>query len=237
MLTVSQLSFSYGEKKVLRDLDLSFEPGEIHGILGMNGAGKTTLFNVLYGFLSPEKGEVIAIGTAAQKHPIAYLETRNYFYPYLTGQEYLQLLSLGQADYSIQQWNQLFELPLDQIIDEYSTGMKKKLAFLGVLALDRPILMLDEPFNGVDVESNEKIYQILERIRAQGKLVILSSHIIGGLTRICDRISYLSQGVIRRTYTRSDFPELEEELREQVRQKIDITLGELFDTKKREPDS
>ena len=237
MLEVGQLSFSYGKKKVLRKLDLSFAAGEIHGILGMNGAGKTTLFNVLYGFLTPKDGQIMASGNATQDHPIAYLETRNYFYPYLTGQEYLELLSLGQSNYSIKHWNQLFELPLDQIIDEYSTGMKKKLAFLGVLALDRPILMLDEPFNGVDVESNEKIYQILERIRGQGKLVILSSHIIGGLTRICDRISYLNQGIIQRTYLQEDFPELEEELREQVRQKIDITLGELFDTKKQEPDS
>ncbi len=232
MLEVKQVCVNYGDKKVLRGLDLLFQAAEIHGILGMNGSGKTTLFNTLYGFLKPQAGKVEISNLASKKHPIAYLETRNYFYPYLTGREYLQLLSLRKPAYEIDEWNQLFDLPLEQIIDEYSTGMKKKLAFLGTLALDRPILVLDEPFNGVDVESNEKIYQILDRIKGQGKLIILSSHIIEGLTRICDRISYLNEGVIQRTYLRSEFTQLEKELRAKVHQKIDVTLGKLFNTQK-----
>lgn len=227
-LTISNLRFSYGQQEVLRGVDLEMNAGEIHGILGMNGAGKTTLFNNLYARLRPELGTCQWGGAALTTSMIAFLETHNYFYPYLKGREYLQLIAQNQPNFAIDQWNQIFELPLNKLVDDYSTGMKKKLAFLGMLAQDRPILLLDEPFNGVDVESNEKIFQILLRLRDQGKLIILSSHIIQSLTGIANKIHYLQEGQIRQTYLPADFPRLETELKQlisdQIRENLDLLL-------------
>lgn len=227
-LKISNLRFSYGQQEVLRGVELDMKTGEIHGILGMNGAGKTTLFNNLYTRLRPETGTCQWGGEALTTQMIAFLETHSYFYPYLKGREYLQLIAQNQPNFPIDQWNEIFELPLDKLVDGYSTGMKKKLAFLGMLAQDRPILLLDEPFNGVDVESNEKIFQILLRLRDQGKLIILSSHIIQSLTGIASKIHYLQEGRIQQTYLPEDFPRLESELKQligdQIRENLDLLL-------------
>ncbi|MEM9916670.1 MAG: ATP-binding cassette domain-containing protein [Bacteroidota bacterium] len=228
MLSIENLTVTYGEQEVLRQLSTRFEYNEIHGIVGMNGAGKTTLFNTLYGFKKAQNGRILLDGAVLDSRQIAFLETRNYFYPYLHGREYLQLLSLGKQDFDINEWNRLFDLPLDTPVDQYSTGMKKKLAFMGMLALDRPIVILDEPFNGVDVESNEKIRQILERIRSPKRIILLSSHIMGSLTGVCDRISYLTKGEMSRTFLQKDFGQLEEMLQELIRQQIEGTLDDLF---------
>ena len=228
MLDIRDLNLSYGQKQVLKGINLQVAEGEIHGVLGMNGAGKTSLFNLLYGSIRPQSGQCEYKEQPLDPQQIGYLETQNYFYPYLKGGEYLELLSLARTEFDISRWNQLFELPLEGRVDQYSTGMKKKLAFLGILALDRPILILDEPFNGVDVESNEKMEQILKRLRQQGKIILLSSHIISGLTSICDRISYLSEGRFQRTYEAQDFPQLEQALKTLIEQQIRTTLDELL---------
>lgn len=227
-LKIKNLHFAYGQQEVLKGINLQMDTGEIHGILGMNGAGKTTLFNNLYRRLRPEAGEILWGDQAIRTEDIAYLETQSYFYPYLKGKEYLQLIAQGQLRFDIEAWNKIFELPLNQLIDGYSTGMKKKLSFLGILALDRPILLLDEPFNGVDIESNEKIFQILLRLRDNGKLVILSSHIIQSLTGIADQIHYLKAGEIKKTYHSKDFSLLESQLKELIRQQIQDNLDQLL---------
>ena len=228
MLKISNLSVSFGKHKVLDNLNLDCFKGELHGILGMNGAGKTTLFRTIYGFKKKDSGECIFENEAINNKKIGFLETENYFYSYMKGQEYLDLLSGVDNQFDIERWNKIFDLPLDDLIDTYSTGMKKKLAFLGVMALDRPVLILDEPFNGVDVESNEKIFQILERVKEQGKVILLSSHILSSLTNICDKISFLKEGVIVKTYEREEFPILESGLREMVQQNINQALNDLF---------
>jgi ABC-2 type transport system ATP-binding protein len=107
--------------------------------------------------------------------------------------------------------------------------MKKKLAFIGIIALDRPILILDEPFNGVDFESSEVLYEILKRLRKKGKTILLSSHIIESLTNICDEVSYLSNGIIARKYLMNDFKQMELDLREIIQQKVSSTLDDLFE--------
>jgi ABC-2 type transport system ATP-binding protein len=225
---MNDLSVSFGNHKVIDKLNLECLKGKLHGILGMNGAGKTTLFRTIYGFKKKDGGECIFENKPVNSRKIGFLETENYFYSYMKGKEYLSLLSGTDTKFNIEKWNQIFELPLNDLIDTYSTGMKKKLAFLGVMALDRPILILDEPFNGVDVESNEKIFQILQRLKNHGKVILLSSHILSSLTNICDKISFLKEGVIAKTYDRNEFPLLESELREMVEQNINQTLNDLF---------
>ncbi len=226
MLEIDGLTVAFGEKVVLQDLNLRCQPNTVHGILGFNGAGKTTLFRTIYGFKKRDKGRCYFQGRKVRAEDIAFMETDTFFYDYMRGREYLELLSMHRTDFAIDRWNAVFELPLDTLIDTYSTGMKKKLAFLGLLALDRPIWILDEPFSGVDVEGNEQIFQILQRVK-QDRTILISSHILASFTTVCDQISVLKSGGIAGTYTREQFPELENSLRLEIQDRIGDALDGL----------
>jgi ABC-2 type transport system ATP-binding protein len=208
-LVIQDLFFSFhADKPVLKGVTLEVLPGTKHGLLGANGAGKTTLFRLLAGWIPLQKGTILWEDKPLDRDQVSILEAELFFYPYMTGHEYLRFLRDDIA--LIAQWNILFDLPLDYIAAEYSTGMQKKLAFMGVLLqTERPLLILDEPFNGVDFESNEKMMAVLNHEKLQSRTMLISSHILPTLTRVCDRVSVLRNGTIERTYERSEFPELE----------------------------
>ncbi len=194
-----------GQNEVLKGLSLDLPTGTIQGIAGLNGSGKTTLLNVLYGKLKAQSGSVMYEGRPLMRSDIAFLETHNYFYSRITGAEYLKLFKAANPQFDYLEWNKLFGLPLHHLIDAYSTGMKKKLAFLGILSLQRPILIVDEPFNGLDLETNETLKQLLILLKERGKTVIITSHILETLTSICDGIHYLNDGVIEHSFVEGRF--------------------------------
>ena len=137
MLTIRNLQVEYKKEfPVVKGIDLSMESGKIHGLVGLNGAGKTTLLNTLYSFIRPSAGSVSYNDRSLKRQDIAYLEAENYFYPYMTGREYLDLFPAGTNGFKTDNWQQLFHIPLDDITENYSTGMRKKLALLAVLKLD-----------------------------------------------------------------------------------------------------
>jgi ABC-2 type transport system ATP-binding protein len=224
-MEINQLSFSYQSgKPILRDLGLVLPLGEHHGILGPNGAGKTTLFRILTGQLPLQSGTISLGGTPLKKQHVSFLEAEPYFYPYMTGQEYLRFILDDTT--RIARWNGLFDLPLDAYADEYSTGMKKKLGLLGVLMQeDRPLLILDEPFNGVDFESAEIIMSVLQHPALTQRTILVSSHILSTLTRVCARISVLQEGTLGRTYERNEFHLLEDSLKMDMEAKVKGVLG------------
>lgn len=222
MLTIQNLEFAYGRKHVLNGLDLTVPEGEVHGILGHNGAGKTTLFRLVAGWLPAPAGAVRWQGGRLDKRQTAFLETAPYFYPYITGEEYLRLIRPDTE--GIRQWNRLFDLPLGELVDHYSTGMQKKLAFLGVLLQQRPVMILDEPFNGVDLSGNELMMAILRRKEALSGTILLSSHVLNTLTQVCDRISILRDGRLEKTVERPDFDQLEAESRQAAENLLQQTL-------------
>ncbi|MBL7798244.1 MAG: ATP-binding cassette domain-containing protein [Saprospiraceae bacterium] len=222
MLTIHQPTYSYGKNQVLKNLSMNVPEGEIHGILGRNGAGKTTLFRLIANWLPAPAGAITWQGAPVQKRQTAYLETAPYFYPYLKGVEYLRLIR--DEPQQIETWNKLFDLPLDDLIDGYSTGMQKKLAFIGVLLQDRPILILDEPFNGVDLAGNEMMMAVIRRRRNNKGITLISSHILHTLTHVCDRISLLEHGQIAPTFELKDFAALEKLVREEAHKRLDQTL-------------
>ena len=158
MITINELTVSYGENVVLKNLNVRFSPGKIHGILGVNGAGKSTFFNTVYGTKKADRGVVMYNENVLDKRNIGFLQTENFFYPLMKGKEYLQLVA-PKKDY--QKWNDIFQLPLNEFVEDYSTGMKKKIAFMGLILLDRNVYILDEPFNGVDLQSNEILISII----------------------------------------------------------------------------
>ena len=196
MISIEQLTISYNKGvNVIDGLDLSVDGNLIHGIVGLNGAGKTTLLNALYGLVKVKEGQIKFDGEKLSKKKTAYLVTENFFYSNITGQEYLSLFQNDNFDLTI--WNKLFELPLDDLIDSYSTGMKKKLALLGILKQDKQIMILDEPFNGLDIETCRIIRSILLQLKERGKTIIVTSHIIETLTNLCDFIHLLEKGKIK----------------------------------------
>lgn len=215
MLEVIDLHKAYGRHEVLRGVSLAVRPGTIHGLIGANGAGKTTLINCLYGLETSFTGTVRAAGARDTVREITGLVPYEpYFYPRLTGREYVAfcLQARGKVVPDLQGWNQLLELPLDQYAEEYSAGMKKKLALLAVLVQDFAYLILDEPFNGLDLEANLLLKEILKRLRDRGTGLLLTSHILGTLTEVADEASVLIAGQVQRHYTAAEFDTLEADL-------------------------
>ncbi|MFD1873121.1 ATP-binding cassette domain-containing protein [Hymenobacter bucti] len=216
MLEITDLHKAYGRHEVLRGVSLAVRPGTIHGLIGANGAGKTTLINCLYGLETGFTGTVRA-GTAGGKQVrdlTGLVPYEPYFYPRLTGREYVQfcLQARGRPVPDLGPWNQLLELPLDQYANEYSAGMKKKLALLAVLVQDFQFLILDEPFNGLDLEANLLLKEILKRLRDRGTGLLLTSHILGTLTEVADEASVLVAGRVQRHYAAAEFGTLEADL-------------------------
>jgi ABC-2 type transport system ATP-binding protein len=206
MLEIKNISVSFKDKNVLQNLNLEIEEGIILGILGKNGAGKTTLFESLYQS-QKYSGEILWQNQKLLRQNISYLETENYFYPYITGREYLSYFAKEKLPKTIE-LAEKFQLPLDKYVQYYSSGMKKKLALIGMLMLDKPINILDEPFNGVDFEGVHLLYDIIRELKQSNKIVIISSHIIETLFHTCDRIVTLESGLISNIFERSDFEKL-----------------------------
>jgi ABC-2 type transport system ATP-binding protein len=227
MITIENLVVSYNKgQNVIDTLNLIISDNTINGIVGLNGAGKTTLLNSVYGLKSIDSGEIKLNNSKINKKEVSFLETENYFYSNITGREYLSLFK--NQDYNSDKWNQLFLLPLDTIVDDYSTGMKKKLALMGILKQDKPIMILDEPFNGLDIETCRIIRQILLKLRDRNKTIIITSHIIETLTNLCDYIHYLEKGIIKYSKDKSDFKEFEREIFASIEIKNEELINQLI---------
>lgn len=217
MLDIIDLSFSFGQQAVLKDISIRLEYGKVYGILGRNGAGKTTLFRNITGWYQPKNGKILLDETPVEKKNVAFLETANYFYPYMKGQEYLDLIN-EEARQQGASLAEVLQVPLEELVDTYSTGMKKKLAFIGALILNRPLLLLDEPFNGVDLESNEVLKRLI-LLNRTGKIILMSSHILSTLFDSCDTIFFLHDGRVQ-SFEKDAFNELKNEIQTDIEQKM-----------------
>ncbi len=217
MLEIKNLTFGFGEKVLYQDFNLSLDEHKIYGVLGKNGTGKTTLFRLIYGWFKAKNAEIKWSNAKLKKEDISFLETDPYFYPYMTGTEYLNLISPNHQD-QIDSLATLLNLPLNNVVDSYSTGMKKKLAFLAIQLQDKAIQLLDEPFNGVDLESNEILKKLILENKNK-KLTILSSHIMNTLLDTCDEIVYLD-GNHFQMFDKKDFNKLEGLVKDSINEKF-----------------
>ena len=229
MISIENLKVSYADNNVLKCVNLSIPSSSIHGLVGLNGSGKTTLLNTLYGLKEKQAGSISYNSLPIEKSKIAYLESLNYFYPYITGKEYLRMFQTQNVNFNIDKWNELFELPLNKLIEDYSTGMKKKLALMGVLCLNREILILDEPFNGVDLETVQKIKSLLIKLKDSNKTIIITSHILESLLSLCDLLSYLNNGIIQFSKERKDFGSVENEIFSVNQERLDNQIQHLLE--------
>jgi ABC-2 type transport system ATP-binding protein len=210
MLEVINLNKKFGNQIVLNQINFKLESGKVYGLVGRNGAGKTTLFNCIAG-IETFNGEV-KYNNGKLKNNLSYLPSELYYFNYITGIEYLEFLckARNKSNIDFKKYN-IFDLPLDKYISEYSTGMKKKIALMGVLFQQSHVIILDEPFNGLDLESSEILSKILLELKSLNKIVFLSSHIFSTLTNICDEIILLEQGTIIKTVLPNQYENLNQE--------------------------
>lgn len=212
MIKIKALSKQFGDNEVLKNVNLEFSKGMVYGIVGENGAGKTTLFRCIAG-LESYTGEIISDQNPLKNH-LGLLLTEPYFFSKITGAEYIRLLCNARnikAD-DIKEKN-IFDLPLNQYASTYSTGMKKKLALTAILLQENNYFILDEPFNGVDIQSNIILVQIIHKLKELNKVVLISSHIFSTLSETCDVIHLLKKGEQVKSVQKDKFSNLEEEMK------------------------
>ena len=179
--------------------------------MGENGSGKTILFKCIAG-LERHQGKVECDLTPLKNH-LGFLPTNPYFLPKVTGLEYLRLHTNARRIKGVDlKARNIFQLPLGKYATTYSTGMKKKLALTAILLQANELFILDEPFNGVDIQSNLMITEIINRLKQLGKTILISSHIFSTLTETCDEIHLLRDGQLVKRAEPSEFQLLEQEM-------------------------
>lgn len=212
MITAYIPHFRYRETVILEHIDLGFEKGHTHGVVGLNGAGKTTFFNLLSGFLKSEGVVFLNEGQNIRRKDIAFIDTDLYFYPKLTAREFLSVFPARNENYDEEKLAALFKIPLEGFMEEFSTGMKKKLLLQSQIRQNKEIYILDEPFNGLDLETNKILEVIIRILNERGKTIFISSHILEPLLNVCHRIHYIKNRTVFRSYEKPEFGCIEEEL-------------------------
>ncbi|MBL7933793.1 MAG: ABC transporter ATP-binding protein [Bacteroidia bacterium] len=212
MIHIKIPEFRYSDNTILRNIQLDLEEGKAYGIVGLNGAGKTTFFRLLSGFLKADGMSILRDNQIIPKKTIAYIDSEIFFYPKLTAGEFLSVFKPGSGHYNEKALSEIFGLPLDKLIDEFSTGMKKKLLLISQIKQNKDIYILDEPFNGLDLETNKLLEVIVRILTQRGKTVFISSHILDPLIHVCEQIHFLKDQRVFRSYSKNEFPSIAEDL-------------------------
>lgn len=206
MIEVQGVNKSFGEEHVLKDVSHSFEAGKIHGIVGNNGSGKTVLMKCICGFLKPDRGTIFVdhkqVGTDTDfPEDIGILIETPGFLPHLSGTQNLKILASLQKKAN----NHTIRAVLEQVgldpdmkkpVGKYSLGMRQRLGFAQALMEDPSLLILDEPFNGLDKYGVVHIRNVIKGLRAEGKTVILASHNQVDIDELCDTVCEMDAGVL-----------------------------------------
>lgn len=196
-------------KVAVKNLTLYVERGEVFGFIGPNGAGKTTTMNVLLGFVPPTSGSAAIFGVDVRepiaRQRIGYLPELTYYYRFLTAEELLRFygrifrLSRTVLEKRIDILLRMVELDhvRNKLIRTYSKGMQQRLGIAQALINDPDLLILDEPTSGLDPIGRMKVREIIQRLKSEGKTVFFSSHELGEVETVCDRVAILHQGELR----------------------------------------
>ena len=206
MIVIEKLTKRYGDSTIFEDIDLSFPSGAIIGLVGENGCGKTTLMRCICGFTKPSEGRVTVLGKVIGKDmdfaPSTGIIIENSgFLNHYSARQNLALLAdiSGKADKQrIDEVIRLVGLDPDskKHVGKYSLGMTQRLAIAQAIMEDPDILILDEPFNGLDKQGQADIHELLQSLKAQGKTILLASHSAGDISRACDMIFEFLHGKI-----------------------------------------
>lgn len=235
MLKINHLTKTYGEKKAVDDLNLHINPGEIYGFIGHNGAGKTTTLKSVVGILQFDQGEILVDGKSIQTDPlackreIAYIPDNPDLYDYMTGIKYLNFIadvfgvSAEDRQTRIRKYADLFELTADlaQPIAAYSHGMKQKLAIIAAWLHQPKLIIMDEPFVGLDPKASHLLKGMMRDVCDAGGAIFFSTHVLEVAEKLCDKVAIIKGGKLIRSGTMEEvkgdasleevFLELEEE--------------------------
>ncbi|MDK2372691.1 MAG: ABC transporter ATP-binding protein [Candidatus Korarchaeota archaeon] len=220
MVAVEAISLTkaFGDLLAVRELSFKVEEGTIFGLLGPNGAGKTTTLRMIYGVLKPTSGTAKVMGVDVRENPIeakrkmGVLPEDTGVYPRLTAEENLVYfgklrgMDEGRLRKRIKELLEILSLTEKRFVvaDKLSRGQKQKLAFARAILDEPPVLLLDEPTLGVDVMSAREIRKMIEEYARSGKTVILSTHNMWEVERLCDRIAIISEGTLRYEGSKED---------------------------------
>lgn len=209
MLTISHFSKSYkGKKKAVDDLSLTVEAGDIYGFIGHNGAGKTTTIRAVVGVLDFEEGAIAIDGHSIKEEPVvcksitAYIPDNPDLYDHLTGIQYLQFIGdvfrVDPRDRQarLEDCAARFEITgnLGDLVSSYSHGMKQKLAILGALLHAPKLLVLDEPFVGLDPKASHTLKAIMHELCEAGSAIFFSTHVLDVAEKLCNKIAIIKGG-------------------------------------------
>lgn len=235
MLKIEHLTKTYGEKKAVDDLSLHIKPGEIYGFIGHNGAGKTTTLKSVVGILQFDEGEILINGKSIRTAPldckrdIAYIPDNPDLYDYMSGIKYLNFIAdifgVSAADRKerIRKYSELFELTADlaQPIAAYSHGMKQKLAIIAAWLHSPKLIIMDEPFVGLDPKASHLLKGMMREVCDEGGAIFFSTHVLEVAEKLCDKVAIIKGGRLVRSGTMEEvkgddsleevFLELEEE--------------------------
>ena len=213
MLKIEHLTKTYGEKKAVDDLSLHIQAGEIYGFIGHNGAGKTTTLKSVAGILQFDGGEILVDGKSVRTQPleckkeIAYIPDNPDLYEYMTGIKYLNFIadifgvSAQVRQERIRKYADLFELTADlaQPIAAYSHGMKQKLAIISAWLHDPKLIIMDEPFVGLDPKAAHILKGMMRELCDAGGAIFFSTHVLEVAEKLCDKVAIIKGGKLIRS--------------------------------------
>lgn len=215
MLTINNLTKKYGDIKAVDDLSLEIKPGEIYGFIGPNGAGKTTTLKSVTGILDFDEGEIFIDGLSIKDAPLeckkkfAYIPDNPDLYGYMKGSAYLNFvadifgISTEKRNTLIEKYAGLFELTDDLAtpISAYSHGMKQKLAIISAWIHDPKLIIMDEPFVGLDPKASHTVKEMMREVCDNGGAIFFSTHVLEVAEKLCDKIAIIKEGKLIRSGT------------------------------------
>ena len=215
MLQINHLTKTYGDKKAVDDLSLHIQPGEIYGFIGHNGAGKTTTIKSCCGILQFDSGEILIDGKSITKDPIgcksvlAYIPDNPDLYEFMSGIQFLNFVadifgvSVADRQERIRRYGDMLELTDDlaQPISAYSHGMKQKLAVISALIHTPKLIIMDEPFVGLDPKASHLLKQLMRQICDDGGAIFFSTHVLEVAEKLCDKVAIIKGGKLMRSGT------------------------------------
>ena len=215
MLNIEHLTKAYGEKKAVDNLSLHIAPGEIYGFIGHNGAGKTTTLKSVVGILQFDAGEITIDGISIKENPLeckrrfAYIPDNPDLYDYMTGIKYLNFIAdifgvgANERQARIRKYADAFELTADlaQPIAAYSHGMKQKLAIISAWLHEPKLILMDEPFVGLDPKAAHLLKEMMREMCDEGGAIFFSTHVLEVAEKLCDKVAIIKSGRLIRSGT------------------------------------
>lgn len=218
MLEIKNLTKVYGEKKAVDNLTLEIKAGEIYGFIGHNGAGKTTTLKSVAGILHFDEGEITINGKSVKEDPIgckkdmAYIPDNPDLYDFMTGMKYLNFIadifrvSQEERDEKIKKYAELFQIDkdLNEAISAYSHGMKQKLAIISAWIHTPKLIIMDEPFVGLDPKAAHILKEMMHEFCAAGGAIFFSTHVLEVAEKLCDKVAIIKNGQLIKCGTMED---------------------------------